>query len=175
MFQLRDKLLSTSMAMLSCQPPIPLCCLLQSPLPPNKLFSQLCKDMNRAHFQSHIQTLPGYKGSLGTPPEPCISPARPPSLCPSLGAQVFLLKHTTVSSLAIPGPSSWGAALTGSQDLFKSKVGHPQLPPFRRQDPPPALPSASAAVVSQKHVLMHPVILFVLLWVAFTPRTALSV
>lgn len=56
-----------------------------------------------------------------------------------------------------------------------SKVGHPQLSPFRRQDPPPALPSASAAGVSQKHVLMHPVILFAFLWVAFTPRTALSV
>lgn len=164
------------MAMLSCKPPTPLCCLLQSPPPPNKLSSQLCNDVNRAHFQSQIQTLPCYKGSLGTPPEPCLSPACPPIPVPFSGCPGFSSeKHTTVSSLAIPGPSSWGAALTGSQDLFKSKVGHPQLPPFRRQDPPPALPSASAAVASQKHVLMHPVILFVLLWVAFTPRTALSV
>lgn len=175
MSQSRDKLLSTSMAMLSCKPPTPLCCLLQSPLPPNKLSSQLCKDVNRAHFQSQIQTLPCYKGSLGTPPEPCISPACPPipvpfSGCPGFSSETHHRFHPCHSWALLLGCCPY--RLPGPLQV-KSRPS--PTSPLRRQDPPPALPSASAAVVSQKHVLMHPVILFVLLWVAFTPRTALSV
>lgn len=49
-----------------------------TPPPPNNPPSQLYKDFNGAHFQSNIQTLPCYKGSLGIPPEPCISPTCPP-------------------------------------------------------------------------------------------------